>query len=879
MFKSFRQDGNDLELVDEEQFTIFKDKTEVAIRLGKTKTKKYLVIRAQYDNNNQIDSFQTKLTLNNLKEKSKYFNVASNIDESFILLVNLLEIKEVWVKDILNKNYLKLVFNFQKKDLEINLAYKKNEKNFFFKKSQNAEEQSNKDSNINLNENLNINEIKKDDKIEEKKEEEKIEDKDEDEGKEKNKENEKKEEDINDIDDNIKINEVNENKIEIENEIVENNTHIENKNEIIENSIKKEEEVDNNIINVINNDNDNDKGENIQEKNNENIINEENNKDNKENEKKEEDINDIDDNIKINEINENKIEIENEIVENNINDENKNEIIENGIKKEEEEVDNNIINVINIDNDNDKGENIQVKNNENIINEENNKDNKEGENIIINDNKIEEENSNEQIEKETKKEDNIDHNLDILNNNKDVINSYNVNDLLEKIKNLEEENKKLKEENEELKQKILENDLNKDKLKKSEKEKENLKIELQQLRNTLNQKSNTDNRQNKLFSNESLRQHTVVLPSKNGNKIEEEEKIIFNNIIEDQIIDIEEKIIPKKKKFESKSPINLKIHKTITSSSFLPYSIDNTFDVFTSLKDELLLVYSTKIKSIECFDLVKYKFHKTILNAHNGQILTIRHYCPKYIGKDLILSSSNGDYAVKIWDVETWTCKFNINKIYEKGIMYSVCILFDEYQKESFIFTSSDTDYIKMWSMDEKFIKNISKTNINEKYFIDTYYDNKEYKYYLISGEMRCIKAYELNLNQLFRTYIDNNSYSEHVSAFIYNKGDVTRLVESEFYGTVRIWNFHTGYIIQKIDVCRRTPLVSLCLWNENYLLVSCVDNTIKLVDFKNFALIKSFTGHNNEVCSIKKFIHPAYGECLLSQGLVNEHIKMWING
>ena len=745
MFKSFRQDGNDLELVDEEQFTLFKDKTEVAIRLGKTKTKKYLVIRAQFDNNNQIDSFQTKLTLKNLKEKSKHFNVASNIDESFILLINLFEIKEVWVKDILNKNYLKLVFNFQKKEFEINLAYKKNETNFFFKKSQKTEEYSDKNSNINLNENLNINEIKIDDKIDEKKEEEKIEDKDkcEDEGNEKNKENEKKEEDLNDID-------------------------------------------DNNIINVIKNDNDNDKGENIQE-----------------------------------------------------------------------------------------------KNKENMINEENNKDNKEGENIIINDNKIEEENTNEQIEKETKNEDNIDNNLDILNNNKDIINSYNVNDLLEKIKNLEEENKKLKEENEELKQKILENDLYKDKLKKSEKEKENLKIELQKLRNTSNQKNNTDNRQNKLFSNESLRQHTMVLSSKNERKIEEKENIIFNNIIEEQINEIEEKTekIKPKKKFESKSPINLKIHKTITSSSFLPYSIDNTFDVFTSLKDELLLVYSTKIKSIECFDLVKYKFRKTILNAHNGQILTIRHYCPKYINKDLILSSSNGDYAVKIWDLETWSCKFNINKIYEKGIMYSVCILFDEYQKESFIFTSSDSDYIKMWSMDEKFIKNISKTNINEKYFIDTYYDNKEYKYYLISGEMRCIKAYELNLNQLFRTYIDNNSYSEHVSAFIYNKGDVTRLVESEFYGTVRIWNFHTGNIIQKIDVCRRIPLVSLCLWNENYLLVSCVDNTIKLVDFKNFALIKSFTGHNNEVCTIKKFIHPTYGECLLSQGLVNEHIKMWING
>ena len=66
---------------------------------------------------------------------------------------------------------------------------------------------------------------------------------------------------------------------------------------------------------------------------------------------------------------------------------------------------------------------------------------------------------------------------------------------------------------------------------------------------------------------------------------------------------------------------------------------------------------------------------------------------------------------------------------------------------------------------------------------------------------MKCVKSYELNLNQLFKTYIDNNSCSEHVSAFIYNQGDIARLVESEFYGTVRIWNFHTGNIIQKIDM------------------------------------------------------------------------------
>ena len=176
-------------------------------------------------------------------------------------------------------------------------------------------------------------------------------------------------------------------------------------------------------------------------------------------------------------------------------------------------------------------------------------------------------------------------------------------------------------------------------------------------------------------------------------------------------------------------------------------------------------------------------------------------------------------------------------------------------------------------------IKNINKTNNNENYFIDTYYDNKEYKFYLISGEMKCVKSYELNTHQLYRTYSDGNSYSEHVSAFIYKQGGIVKLVESEFYGSIRIWNFHNGYLIKKIDICRRIPLVSMCLWNENYLLVSSTDNTIKLVDFKNYALIKSFSGHNNEVGTIKKIIHPTFGECLLSQGLANEQIKLWVNG
>jgi hypothetical protein len=486
---------------------------------------------------------------------------------------------------------------------------------------------------------------------------------------------------------------------------------------------------------------------------------------------------------------------------------------------------------------------------------------------------------------------------------------------LEKIKklekeniNLKEKNKKLEEEKNQLNEKLLSEIKFKDeKLKKSEKEKESLKMEIQKLKNVLKRnniilrhspiRKKKPTEENKLNTKKTIDESSfqpssslaermkIFQPkeSPNQNKKESQiktEKENVNKIENNNKINVETKkeINQNKINIESKPPINLKVYKTLTQSSYITTSVDNTFDVFTSLNNEILLVYATKFKSIEFFDLVKQRYHKTILNAHNGQILTIRHYCPRNINKDFILSGSNGDYSVKIWDLGTFTCIFNINKIYQNGNMYSVCILFDVYQKESYVYTSCDKDYIKIFDFNGKFKNNILKTNINETYFIDTYYDKRDFKYYLIAGDIKSVKSYDVNTDQLFRNYYDSTSLCEHVSAFVYKSGDTVKLVECEFFGTIRIWSFHTGNLIKKIDICRRIPFVSMCLWNENYLLVSCVDYTIKLVDFKNYALINSLEGHNNEVGTIKKIIHPEFGECLLSQGFGNEQIKMWIN-
>ena len=885
MFKSFRQEANDLDLIDAEEFTLLKDNEEIYFRLGKTKTKKYIVIQAQYEyNNNSSDFFQTLLTLNNLQQKSLYFCTVSTIDDCFMFLKILFQDKTIYVKDIIKNNILKLVHVYKGKSVDINLPYKKNENNYFIRKAltQNANNHLNlnkknelkieEEKNYNINNNENKQEEEKKDIIK-KYNSQNIEKKENEEKNEINEINLKREEknNINEMDD-IKDNIIEEN---IGND---NNNNINNDINNAKEEINKNKEDDKDI----NNEKDN------------NIIKENNDKDNNN------EINDENQNInneeKYNKDNNNEINDENK----NINNEEKN------IKDKNSKINNENKNII-----------FEEKNNSNNdinYNDENN--NKKKNNEIINENininkEIEDRNDEKEIkdvEEINKKEENKQKENDIINadvkekkihendknnNNKNIDdNNANVNKLLERIKKLEEENKNLKSENKQLKEQIAQMNYNEEKYKKSEKEKESLKIELQKLKNSLNSGNSDEKKQkNKNTSNFPVRMQTMPFvskidlyqPKKDTKEISDKSEKNSNhiNIIKNNGNQKIENKNQNKIKIESKPPINLKVHKTVTQSSFIRYSIDNCFAAFTSLNDELLLVYATGFKSLECFDLIKQKYHKTILNAHNGTIITIRHYCPPGINKDLILSGSN-DYCAKLWDIESWTCIFNLNKIYEKGNMYSICFLFDEYQKESLLITSSDSDYIKIWGINGNFIKNINKTNNNEVYLVDTYYDNTEYKYYLITGEMKCAKSYDLNTHKIFRVYSDNNSYAEHVSAFIHTqpgKAGVTLLVECEFYGSIRIWNFHNGTMIKKMDICRRIPLVSLCLWNENYLLASCVDNTIKLIDFKNYILIKSFSGHNNEVCTIKKIIHPTYGECLISQGLANEQIKMWING
>ena len=723
-----------------------------------------------------------------------------------------------------------------------------------------------------------------------------------------NKSNEGETENNNNNDNNIVIKEIvkeinddNENKEEVkkidleeQNKNTENN-YIQTTEIIIESKKTEDENIDNNNIEN-NDDNDIKKTEIIIESkntedekiDNNNIKNTQNSNENdtkeerKQNNESEEENKKININLNSNNIDENNHEIIQDKINNN----------DEKIKDLEQEYNNKINELLT------KIKSLEEENNclkeENITLKEENSNLKNNNNTLLK----EKETTKDELDSLNKKNILIKKESDLIITEKNAIKEEN-DKLKQEKESIQKENDLLKKENENLKkdnniykEKLSKANLTEEKLKKSNQENNNLKVELQKLKNEI-KRFNEENNKNKknvdignvdnipkktqtyneLKSNDSFeeqkKRNSIEVVNKENKKNEIDMSNTKNNIINNN----------KTAAFQSKSPINLKVSKTLTNSSYIEYTMDNAFDAFTTLSGNVLLVYATKFKSIECFDIVKQKFIKTLLNAHTSLILIIKYYCPKFMKKEIILSSSNApDYCVKIWDIKNWTCILNFNKIYDKGNMLAVCLQFDEFQKESYIFTSNDFGPIKIWGFNGKFIKNINKSENNETYFLDTYYDDLLLKYFLICGEMKCCKSYELNTHQLFRTYLDNTSCAEHTSAFINKNGNTVELVECEFYGYIRIWNFRSGDLIKKIEVCKRIPLVSMCLWNKNYLLASCVDYTIKLIDFKNYAFIKSFNGHNNEVSTIKKIMHPTYGECLISQGLANEQIKMWIN-
>ena len=323
----------------------------------------------------------------------------------------------------------------------------------------------------------------------------------------------------------------------------------------------------------------------------------------------------------------------------------------------------------------------------------------------------------------------------------------------------------------------------------------------------------------------------------------------------------------------SKNPNNLKFLIDISKDSYSDSDyLDNTFTVFKSINNTLQLIYSTQNKSIMSYNIMNNKKIKEIKNAHNEFITNFKYYLDKINNRDLIISISSNSNDLKLWNINNYECLCHIKNINKSIPFISACLII--YKNIQYIISAgSQIDLIKIFNINGEKINEIN--NSNEEYnFIDSYYDKKIYKYYIITGNNGYVKSYDINENIIYHEYNDN-SKSSHCSIIINDNEEITKLIESCWDWNIRIWNFHTGKLLKKIKTNFKF-LNGICLWNNNYLFVGCSDKTIKLIDINKGIILKEFSGHNKNVITVKKIVLPNYGEFLFSQGIHNDVIKFW---
>lgn len=329
------------------------------------------------------------------------------------------------------------------------------------------------------------------------------------------------------------------------------------------------------------------------------------------------------------------------------------------------------------------------------------------------------------------------------------------------------------------------------------------------------------------------------------------------------------------------NPNDIQFLNNIVNDSNTKYALDNTFTVFKSIDNLIYLVYSNRNKSIITYDLIDNKKIKEIKEAHNEYISNFRHFLDNINRKDFILSISCKDNNIKLWNLYKFNLVLikNIENVNKKGELNSACFLTDN--KRNYIISCNEmegqifSESIKVFDFNGHKTKEINDSN-EICFFIDSFYDKKYNKNFIITSNKGYAKSYDFQKNQIYHVYQDNDNRG-HFSFLIYNNKKIVKLIESVCDGNIRVWHFHAGILLQKIKVSN-DRIYGLCLWNEDYIFVGCEDKSIKLIEIKTGKNIKNLNEHDQDVLTLSKIYIPRYGECLLSQGLGEDNIKIWCN-
>ena len=351
----------------------------------------------------------------------------------------------------------------------------------------------------------------------------------------------------------------------------------------------------------------------------------------------------------------------------------------------------------------------------------------------------------------------------------------------------------------------------------NEEEKDNIKLNINvKHNNEMDIKSNINNNiKNKIDIKNNI-----------NNNIKNEE--IKNNIDLDKSVDFRTSLI-------------IDSQKTIIKDSKIYSEPFNTFEVFESINKELYIVYLNNKNSIVSCNLtkdIKEEIYKIVDESIN---ISLRYAYDKIENRDIIVSNipikDKSKTLQKVWNLNYWQPLGNFEKNY-----YYFCSIFVEPNQIT---------------QTKSFCNQIKETDYSSIFYLDTYYDHKNNNTYIIGGGKKYIKSVNFKTGVLYKTYDDIGMENEeeenyYTSLMVYEKEKSTFLCGLKFKSIyLRIWDFHGGNIIYKIEI--ESPITSFCLWDNDYLFVGCEDNTIKLYSIDEGEKIDELKEHSSCIMGLKK--------------------------
>ena len=329
----------------------------------------------------------------------------------------------------------------------------------------------------------------------------------------------------------------------------------------------------------------------------------------------------------------------------------------------------------------------------------------------------------------------------------------------------------------------------------------------------------------------------------------------------------------KKEQKDKNNEINVKILDTINYEDDI-----YLFIIIKTIYDEFNIICINRKSSIISYNLLNKQLINEIKKAHQSDIIDIRHYQDFSNKRDLLISLGDHSNKIKLWNLNNLECLAIITNFHGPGESFSICFLNDNNQ--IYILTShfaiyGEIDTIKIYDLNGERIKELKDTQ-NVTYFIDTYFDKKTFTNYILTGNYNGIESYNYNKNEIYHTYIDKDSYSSAHNYIVVDDINIDiKLFELSNDGKIRIWNFHSGDLINRIEINGKR-FCYICLLDNEHILAQCDDKTIKEINIKNNLIINNLIIDNEDVKKMKNINHPKYGNVIISN--CQKCFKLWIN-